>query len=71
MSGWLKEDAATIGVIGGSWEIVRTGDFDGDGKADILWRNKSDGNTVIWQMDGLTKAASGSIGSVGLEWQIR
>jgi hypothetical protein len=28
------------------------GDFDGDGKADILWRNLSSGNTVISIMNG-------------------
>ncbi len=28
------------------------GDFTGDGKADILWRNKRDGSNVVWQFDG-------------------
>src|SRR2546430_9186189 len=26
--------------------------FDGDGKADILWRNKSTGQNAIWFMNG-------------------
>jgi len=46
------------------------GDFDGDGKADLLWRNVTTGNTVVWLMNGETKLAAGSIGTVPLEWQI-
>jgi hypothetical protein len=40
------------------WRIDRTGDFNGDGKADILWRyygsgqDQPHGMTVIWCMDG-------------------
>jgi len=35
-----------------SWHIVGTGDFDADGKADILWRHSGDGAFQIWFMDG-------------------
>jgi hypothetical protein len=33
---------------------VGTGDFSGDGKTDILWRNKSTGQDVVWLMNGTT-----------------
>ena len=31
-----------------NWKIVGTGDFDGDGKSDIFWRNTSTGENAIW-----------------------
>src|SRR2546422_4599246 len=34
-----------------SWQIVGTGDFDGDGLADIVFRHTS-GAVAIWLMDG-------------------
>ncbi|MDH3593418.1 MAG: VCBS repeat-containing protein [Rhodospirillales bacterium] len=46
------------------------GDFDADGRTDILWRNTTTGSAVLWQMDGFTKKAADSIGVVGTDWQI-
>ena len=46
------------------------GDFDGDGKADLLWRNPATGQTIVWLMDGDTKLAEGSIGTVPTAWEI-
>jgi hypothetical protein len=37
-----------------TWTIVGTGDFNGDGKTDILWRNTSSGQNAVWYMDGVT-----------------
>jgi len=34
------------------WHVVQAGDFDGDGKADLLWRNFSSGENYLWPMDG-------------------
>ncbi len=46
------------------------GDFDGDGKADLLWHNRSTGQTSIWLMDGETLLEAGSIGRPPLAWRI-
>jgi beta-lactam-binding protein with PASTA domain len=46
------------------------GDLDANGKADLVWRNNSNGSTAIWLMDGTTIAASGFPGGVPMAWQI-
>src|SRR6266542_3776884 len=33
------------------WHIQGTGDFNGDGNSDVLWRHDS-GQVYFWQMDG-------------------
>ena len=40
-----------------SWNVVATGDFNGDGDADILWRN-TNGTLQEWQMNGSTIVSS-------------
>ena len=47
------------------------GDFDGDGKADILWRNQASGVTVIWQMNGTHNLGGGGTdGFAGAPWTL-
>ena len=51
---WLNPiGAAVVGASnpGPSWQIKATGDFNGDGKSDILWQN-TDGTPAIWLMNG-------------------
>ncbi|MCI0539666.1 MAG: VCBS repeat-containing protein [Verrucomicrobiales bacterium] len=36
------------------WEIVATADFNRDGHADLLWRNKTTGHNLVWFMDRTT-----------------
>ena len=42
---------------GPSWHAIGTGDFNGDGKSDILWQNTS-GQAAIWEMNGTNIIAS-------------
>ena len=47
--------SALITAIGDTnWKVAGVGDFDGDGKSDILWRNSSNGQNAIWFMNGTT-----------------
>jgi hypothetical protein len=43
---------------------VGTGDYNGDGKSDLLWRDAG-GNTAIWFMNGATIASTAVIGDMG------
>jgi len=59
---------ASAGPAGGQ---VFFGDFDDDGKTDLLWR-KGDGTTIaFWLMDGNTRTAAGVVGDPGSVWAIR
>ena len=47
-----------------AWHIVRTGDYNGDGKSDILWQN-DDGHLWQSQMDGAAVIGSNDLGNAG------
>ena len=55
-----------------SWQVKGVGDFDGDGKADIVWRNSTSGENYLYPMDGMTiKPTEGYLRTVAdLAWQI-
>jgi FG-GAP repeat len=52
------------------WFVAGTGDFNGDGKSDILWRDDS-GNTSMWFMNGTMVAAAAFVGNIPTTWTVR
>jgi hypothetical protein len=56
MNGTGLAGARYLDPIGEDWQVQALGDFNGDGKGDILWRNQGPGvdtgNLYIWIMDG-------------------
>ena len=45
-------------VLAQNWKLSATGDFDADGRADILWRNTGSQKLVIWTMNGVQKVGN-------------
>src|SRR5262249_14285531 len=52
------ENNTGFAFVGLPFHIVGSGDFNGDGRTDVLWHNETTGETQIWlmdpQADGLT-----------------
>jgi hypothetical protein len=59
-----------LGNISITWSIAQTGDYDGDGMTDLLWRDTS-GNTSIWFMSGTTVASTGAVGNIPTTWTVQ
>ncbi|MCP4155373.1 MAG: VCBS repeat-containing protein [bacterium] len=54
------------------WLIVGTGDFNGDNKTDILWRNKNNGQNALWLMDGTIRSSTQFLTDVAdPDWKIK
>jgi hypothetical protein len=54
-----------------NWQIVGTGDFNGDEKVDILWRNYANGKNSVWYMNGVAVIGGANLCSVtDTNWQI-
>jgi hypothetical protein len=67
MDGFAVASGASISSVpAGSpgWTVAGVGDFNADGKSDILWRDTSTGQNAIWLMDGFAVASGASISSV-------
>jgi hypothetical protein len=64
--------AELIPVADPAWQIMGTGDYNRDGRVDILWRyNGSGGHSCIWYMNGVTWIGSGELLPVAdLAWKI-
>jgi hypothetical protein len=53
------------------WQVAGVGDFNGDGKSDIVWRNTATGENYVYLMDGIAIAAEGYLRSVlDQNWQV-
>jgi VCBS repeat-containing protein len=73
---YTKLGQSNVGLPGADWHVVDTGDFDGDGKSDLLWRTDS-GALAIWEMDGThiqaadyTRIGATSVAAPGADWHV-
>jgi hypothetical protein len=69
MNGTAVASAAVLPiVVSADWTMVGGGDFNGDAKADILWRH-TNGNVAIWLMNGTTVIGSAVL-AITTDWTI-
>ncbi|MBR0757377.1 VCBS repeat-containing protein [Bradyrhizobium jicamae] len=64
MNGTQATSQTTIGTINaaGGWQFEGTGDFNGDGKTDLLFLNSTTHGVAIWEMNGTQVTANPQIG---------
>ena len=48
----LSRGEFLIPIADANWQMETVGDLDGDGKADIVWKNLGSGETAVWYMNG-------------------
>jgi hypothetical protein len=54
-------NAANAIVPANPWEYLASADLDGDGKADSVWRNTSNGEIWAWMMNGPVIASAARV----------
>jgi len=52
------------------WRVAGTGDFDGDGRSDILWHNSATGENYLYFMNGLSITTRGFMRIADLAWDV-
>jgi len=78
-TGWLLNGRTVFAncVVGNSggvppeWVVGTIGDLDGDGRADVIWRNTVTTAVNGWLLNGLYRKTGGSIGNIPLAWTLR
>lgn len=61
-------DDATLPV---NFEVVLSRDYNGDGTADLVWQNKSNGSLSEWFLSGFTYIGGGEVGTLGTTEAVR
>jgi len=64
------QSTAGLGNIPTTWSVAQVGDYNGDGKSDILWSDTS-GNLTLWFMNGATISSNAGLGNVGTTWTVQ
>jgi hypothetical protein len=68
----LNANASFVANVPGQWSIELTGDYNGDGMGDLLWRDTS-GNVAIWEMNGTTilNGINSFVANVPTQWSVQ
>ncbi|KWV43960.1 hypothetical protein AS156_24595 [Bradyrhizobium macuxiense] len=66
MNGTQVSSVATVGTINSAagWQFQGVGDFNGDGKSDLLFLSSTTHDVAVWLMNGYQVLASSQIGTI-------
>ena len=70
MDGTVRRSSVYFATVSTDEDIGGTGDFNGDGKDDILFQNTTTGARTIWLMNGTVPGAMVSLGTIDTHWEI-
>ena len=75
---WFMNGNAVLGtsaylptIADQNWQIAGVADVNGDGKADLVWRNNATGENYYWLMNGIAILTQGYLPTVAdLNWKL-
>ena len=59
-----------LGTVTTNFVVQGVGDFNGDGKIDILWRDINSGALSIWFTNGTQVTSAASVGTLSSNWSV-
>jgi hypothetical protein len=68
-TGDISYNSSSGSLPGGQLVVGIAHDYNGDGEADLLWRDTT-GNVAMWLMNGSTVISSGGLGNIPTNWSI-
>jgi len=64
------QSTTVLGTVPSGWNVALTGDFNGVGKASILWADTV-GDIGAWAMNGAAISAVVNFGNIGTSWSVQ
>jgi CSLREA domain-containing protein len=72
LNGTSLAGASYLDPISTRWQIQGLGDFNGDGKVDVLWRERYTAATYVWLMNGSSVIGAGyTAAQADAHWQVQ
>lgn len=70
-NGIIGSNATSMQPVNANWEFAGTGDFNNDGRSDIVWRNYVSNKTFVDLMDGVTVTrAETTLPAINTNWKL-